>query len=99
MKPLLNSGYRYQDARPFTYEKISPGDTKYASVPIMGKPPTPPPTENVVPPGEPADKAEEGTQDGGKGGEPAAANDVTPESTGLLSLSPFKLTFAKSIAH
>lgn len=99
MKPLLNTGYAYEIPKAFTYERIAPGDTKYSSVPIMGKPPSPPPPENVVPPGEPVNKTEVATQDGEKGGEPAVSDEVTPESTGLLSLPPLKLTFAKSTAH
>lgn len=99
MKPLLNPGFNYSKPPTFTYEKIIPGAAKYSAVPIRDKPPSPPPPENAEPPSEPVDKAEEGTQDGEKGGEPAASNEVTPESTGLLSLPPLHLTFAKSITH
>lgn len=88
MQPNLSRGYSYQKPTPFTYQKFTPGDAKFSAVPIMGKPPSPPPPENVVPPGEPVEKAEEATQDGGTGGEPAAPNEVTLENTGLLSLSP-----------
>lgn len=99
MKPLLKSGFEYGKLKSFTYQKINPGDAKYSSVPFRGKPPSPPPPENTESPSEPVDKAEEGTQDGGKDGEPVASNEVTPESTGLLSLPPLKLTFAKSGTH
>lgn len=99
MQPLLNNGFAYETPKAFTYERIAPGDTKYSSAPIMGKPPSPPPPENVVPPGEPVNKTEVATQDDEKGGEPAVSDEVTPESTGLLSLPPLKLTFAKSTAH
>lgn len=99
MQPLLNTGYAYGKPKPFIWEKITPGNTKFSSVPMMGKPPSPPPPENVVPPDEPVNKAEVATQDGETGGEPAVSNEVTPESTGLLSLPPLKLTFAKSTAH
>lgn len=99
MQPILNPGFAYEQAKPFTYQKLTPGDTKYSAVPFSGKPPSPPPPENTEPPSEPVNKAEEGIQDGGKGGEPAASNEVTPESTGLLSLPPSKLNFAKSITH
>lgn len=90
MKPLLKPGFAYQTPKPFTYQLISSSDAKFSSVPIRGKPPSPPPPENVVPAGEPVGKAEEAPEDGGKGGEPAASNEMTPESTGLLSLSPTK---------
>lgn len=96
MQPLLKPGIAYLQPKAFTYQKFNPSDTRYSAVPFSGKPPSPPPSENAEPPSEPVDKAEEGAQDGGKGGEPAASNEVTPESTGLLSLPPFKLTFAKS---
>lgn len=98
MQPLLNPGYKYDNPKPFTWEKIAPGDAKYSSVPIMGKPPSPPPSENVVPPGESDNKAEVSTQGGETGAEPAVSNEVTPESTGLLSLPPLRLTVAKSNA-
>lgn len=99
MKPNLNPGYEYEKPKNFIYQKLNPGDAKYSAVPFSGKPPSPPLPENAEPPSEPTDKAEEGTQDGEKGGEPAASNEVTPESTGLLSLPPLQLTFAKSITH
>lgn len=99
MKPLLNPGYEYEKPKKFIYEKIIPGAAKYSAVPIRGNPPSPPLPENAEPPSEPVDKAEEGTQDGEKGGKPAASNEVTPESTGLLSLPPLQLTFAKSITQ
>lgn len=90
MQPLLNAGYAYEKPKAYVYQKITRGDAKFSAVPIMGKPPSPPPTENADPPGEPFSKADEATQDGGKGGDPAASNEVTPESTGLLSLPPLK---------
>lgn len=99
MKPLLNLGFEYGKPKHFTYEKITPGAAKYSAVPVRDNPPLPPLPENAEPPSEPVDKAEEGTQDGEKGGEPAASNEVTPESTGLLSLPPLQLTFAKSITQ
>lgn len=99
MKPLLNPGFNYSTPPTFAYEKIIPGAAKYSSVPFRDKPPSPPPPENAEPPSEPVEKAEEGTQDGEKGGEPAASNEVTSESTSLLSLPPLHLIFAKSITH
>lgn len=99
MKPLLNHGFAYQSQKNFSYEKLNPGDAKYSAVPFRGKPPSPPLPENPEPPIEPVDKAEESTQDGEKGGEPAASNEVTPESTGLLSLPPLQSTFAKFLTH
>lgn len=97
MIPNLKPGYSYQKPKPFSYEKIKPGDARYSAVPIRGKPPSPPPPEITEPPSEPIDKAEEGTQDGEKAGELSASNEMTPESTGLLSLPSLQLTFAKSI--
>lgn len=93
MKPNLNPGFAYGKPKLFSYEKINPGDARYSAVPIRGKPPSPPPPEIAEPPSEPVDKAEEGTQDGDKGEELAASNEVTPESTGLLSLPPLSLNF------
>lgn len=99
MQPLLNPGFAYDKPKIFTYQILTPGDTKYSAVPFRGKPPSPPPPENAELPSELVNKAEEGTQDSEKGGEPAASNDETPESTCLLSLLLLELTFAKSILH
>lgn len=99
MIPNLKSGFSYEKPKLYCYEKIKPGDARYSAVPIMGKPPSPPPPEFTEPPSEPVDKAENGTQDGEKGGELAVLNEVTPESTGLLSLPPLQLNFANYITR
>lgn len=93
MQPLLKPGVAYLTPKAFKYEILNPSDTRYSAVPFSGKPPSPPPSENAEPPSEPVDKAEEGTQDGGKGGEPAASNEVTPESTGLPFFAAIQVNF------